>query len=97
MKSEVQQGKIKIYHADKGFGFIGGTGEDIFFHISDFPADESEPKRNDRVKFQVVENQGKLKAVKIERVIDQSAKAKKSRVASHNKSITSALLSNFKK
>ena len=97
MRSEVLQGKIKIYHADKGFGFIGGTGEDVFFHISDFPADDGEPKRNERVKFQVIENQGKLKAVKIQRVVDQSAKAKKSRVATNNQSITNSLLSNFKK
>lgn len=97
MKSEVYQGKIKQYDAKKGFGFIGGLEQDIFFHISDFPLVDGEPKRNERVKFIIAENNGKLKAIKIERVIDQSAKAKKSRVAEHNKSITSALLSNFKK
>lgn len=97
MKAEFQQGKIKQYNADKGFGFIGGVGQDLFFHISDFPIGGGDPKRNERVKFQVVENQGKLKAVNIERVEDQSARAKKSRVASHNQSITNTLLSNFKK
>ena len=97
MKSEILQGKVKQYHADKGFGFIVAEGQDIFFHISDFPADAGEPKRNERVKFKVVENNGKYKAVKIERVVDQSAKAKKSRVAAHNQSITSTLLSQFKK
>lgn len=96
MKSEFYQGKIKQYDATKGFGFIGGLEQDIFFHISDFPLEDGEPKRNERVKFMVVENNGKFKAVKIQRVIDQSAKAKKSRVAEHNHSITSALLSNFK-
>ncbi|ENV34831.1 cold-shock protein [Acinetobacter gerneri] len=97
MKAEIYQGKIKQYHADRGFGFISGLDEDIFFHISDFPLEEGEPKRNERVKFSIVENQGKLKAVKIERVEDNSAKAKKTRVVENNKSITSALLNNFRK
>lgn len=97
MKSEFQQGKIKQYNADKGFGFIGGLDEDIFFHISDFPLAEGEPKRNERVKFMVVENNGKLKAVKIARVEDQSAKAKKSKAVERNTSITNSLLSNLRK
>lgn len=97
MKSEFQQGKIKQYDAERGFGFIGGVEQDIFFHISDFPLADGEPKRNERVKFIVVENNGKLRAMKIERVEDQSAKAKKTRVVEHNKSITNTLLSNFRK
>ncbi|MFW1943023.1 cold-shock protein [Acinetobacter guillouiae] len=97
MKPEFQQGKIKQYDADRGFGFIGGLEQDIFFHISDFPLAEGEPKRNERVKFIVVENNGKLKATKIERVEDQSAKAKKTRIVKNNKSITNNLLSNFRK
>ena len=97
MKSDILKGKIKQYHADKGFGFIVAEGQDIFFHISDFPAEGGEPKRNERVKFKVIENDGKYKAVKIERVTDLSTKAKKSRVAAHNQAITSTLLSQFKK
>ncbi|MFW1746077.1 cold shock domain-containing protein [Acinetobacter guillouiae] len=97
MKPEFQQGKIKQYDADRGFGFIGGLEQDVFFHISDFPLAEGEPKRNERVKFIVVENNGKLKATKIERVEDQSAKAKKTRIVENNKSITNNLLSNFRK
>ncbi|AXQ21389.1 cold shock domain-containing protein [Acinetobacter wuhouensis] len=97
MKSEYQQGKIKQYHSDKGFGFIGGLEQDIFFHISDFPLEEGEPKRNERVKFLVVENGDKVKAVKIERVEDNSAKAKKTKVVKHNNAITDSLLSNFRK
>lgn len=96
MKSEVYQGKIKQYDATKGYGFIGGLEQDVFFHISDFPLEDGEPKRNERVKFMVVENNGKFKAVKIQRVVDQSAKAKKSRAVENNTTITSALLSNFK-
>lgn len=97
MKLEFQQGKIKQYDPEKGFGFIGTAEGDIFFHISDFPADAGEPKRNERVKFMAVENGEKFKAIRIERVEDNSAKAKKSKVSTHNKSITSSLLSNFKR
>ncbi|MCU4414617.1 cold shock domain-containing protein [Acinetobacter sp. WU_MDCI_Axc73] len=97
MKSEFYQGKVKQYDAKKGFGFIGGLEQDIFFHISDFPLEDGEPKRNERVKFMVVENNGKYKAVKIQRVVDQSAKAKKSRAVENNTSITSALLDSFRK
>lgn len=97
MKDEVQQGKIKQYDPAKGFGFIGSAEGDIFFHISDFPAADGEPKRNERVKFVAVENGNKFKAVRIERVEDNSAKAKKSKVVNNNKSITSALLSNLRK
>ena len=97
MKTEFQQGKIKQYHSDKGFGFIGGADQDIFFHISDFPLEEGEPKRNERVKFVVVDNDGKPRAIKIERAEDHSAKAKKTKVVENNKSITNALLSNFRK
>lgn len=98
MKDEILQGKIKKYDPEKGFGFIGSMDGDVFFHISDFPAGlEQEPKRNERVKFVAVENGEKFKAIKIERVEDNSARAKKSKVAKNNQSITSALLSNLRK
>ena len=97
MKDELYQGKIKQNDPAKGFGFIGSAEGDVFFHISDFPAAEGEPKRNERVKFNVVENGDKYKAIKIERVEDTSNKSKKSKVAAHNQSITSALLSNLKR
>ncbi len=98
MKLELQQGKIKQYNPEKGFGFISvHEQDDIFFHISDFPAAEGEPKRNERVKFAIAENGNAFKAIKIERVEDNSAKAKKSKVSTHNKSITTSLLSNFRR
>jgi len=49
------------------------------------------------VKFNVVENGDRYKAVKIERVEDKSAKAKKSKVSAHNKSITTDLLTSFRR
>ena len=97
MKSEFQQGKIKQYNSEKGFGFIGGLEQDIFFHISDFPLADGEPKRNERVKFIVVDNDGKPRAIKIERVEDNSARAKKTKIVDNNKAITNTLLSNFRK
>ena len=97
MKAEQYQGKVKQYNSEKGFGFISFAEGDVFFHVSDFPADGNEPKRNDRVKFNVIKNAGKFKATNIERVIDQSKQAKKSRAATHNNAITSTLLNNFRK
>lgn len=97
MKQEFYQGKIKQYNPDKGFGFIATAERDVFFHISDYPASEGEPKRNEKVKFLVQENEGKFKAVKIERVDSNPAKTKKTKIMDHNKAITSELLSNFRR
>ena len=97
MKLAFQFGKIIKYNSEKGFGFISSAGEDIFFHISDYPAAEGEPKRNEKVKFSVVENQGKYKAIKIERVDPNPAKTKKNKIMDHNKSITNELLSNLRR
>ena len=49
VKQEFYQGKIKQYNPDKGFGFIATAEGDVFFHISDYPASEGEPKRNEKV------------------------------------------------
>ena len=68
MKQEFYTGRVKQYNADKGFGFISTTEGDIFFHISDFPASEGEPKRNEKVRFLAADNRGKFKAIKIERI-----------------------------
>lgn len=97
MKSELYQGKIKQYNSEKGYGFIASAEGELFFHISDFPAAEGEPKRNERVQFNVVENGDRYKAINIERAEDKSARAKKSKIVANNTSITSALLSNLRK
>ncbi|MEN8321582.1 cold shock domain-containing protein [Acinetobacter junii] len=97
MKQELYHGKIKQYNPEKGFGFIATAEGDVFFHISDYPASEGEPKRNEKVKFLVQENEGKFKAVKIERVDSNPAKTKKNKIMDHNKAITSELLSNFRR
>ncbi len=82
MKQEFYTGRIKQYNADKGFGFISTTEGDIFFHISDFPASEGEPKRNEKVRFLAADNRGKFKAIKIERA-DSSGKCNSIKT-SHN-------------
>jgi len=97
MKQEFYHGKVKQYNPEKGFGFIATTEGEIFFHISDYPATDGEPKRNQKVKFLVQENEGKFKAIKIERVDPNPAKTKKNKILAHNESITSELLSNFRR
>ena len=69
MKKEFYQGKVKQYNPDKGFGFIATAEGEIFFHISDFPASEGEPKRNEKVKFVALENNGKFKSTAIQRFL----------------------------
>lgn len=66
----ILEGKIKKYNTERGFGFIQveGRTSDIFFHISDFPKKTGEPKLGERLKFLVVEESGKFKAVNIVRL-----------------------------
>ena len=97
MKLAFQFGKIIKYNSEKGFGFISSAGEDIFFHISDYPVTEGEPQVDDKVKFVVVENEGKFKATRIERLDPNPAKTRKAEILAHNKSITSSLLSSFRR
>lgn len=98
MKLDYQFGKVIKYNPEKGFGFISMAGEDIFFHISDFAVDaDIEPKRNEKVKFVLEENGEKLKATRIERLDPNPAKTKQKKILEHNKSITSELLSNFRR
>ena len=64
------EGQVKKYNAERGFGFIAIEGEnkDIFFHIKDYPNKQIEPKLGERLKFMIVEDQGKLKAGHIVRL-----------------------------
>ncbi|QIC72880.1 cold shock domain-containing protein [Acinetobacter indicus] len=65
-----QEGKIKSYHEDRGFGFIQIEKEskDLFFHIKDFPNKNVPPKIGENLKFIIVEDAGKFKAVNIVRL-----------------------------
>ncbi|OTG65616.1 cold shock domain-containing protein [Acinetobacter silvestris] len=63
-------GSVKKYQSEKGFGFIThqDSGDDIFFHISDFPKHGGEPRINESLKFFIVEDNGKFKASQIVRL-----------------------------
>ena len=65
-----QEGKIKTYNEERGFGFIEIEGEvkDLFFHIKDFPNKNVLPKVGERLKFLIVEDKGKFKADHIVRL-----------------------------
>lgn len=69
----------------------------IFFHISDYPVTEGEPQVDDKVKFVIVENDGKPKASRIERLDPNPAKTKKAQINAHNNSIASSLLSGLRR
>lgn len=66
----VNEGKIKSYHAERGFGFIDVVGhtKDLFFHIHDFPQPNIPPRVGEKLQFIVVEHQGKFKADQIVRL-----------------------------
>ena len=64
-------GKIKLYHADRGFGFIkpdDGTG-DVFFHVTAL-RDGDEVEVGAAVKFEIGHDAktGKTKAVSVDLV-----------------------------
>ncbi|OTG72610.1 DNA-binding protein [Acinetobacter sp. ANC 4218] len=72
------QGKVKTYNAERGFGFIAveeGEVKDIFFHIKDVPNSTIEPKVGEKLKFIIVEDDGKFKADRIVRLDLQSVSA----------------------
>ena len=64
------EGTIKSYNTERGFGFIDVNGEkkDLFFHITDVPNRNIEPKLGEKLKFRIVEDNGKLKADQIVRL-----------------------------
>lgn len=97
MSNETYQGKIQQYNSEKGYGFITSPEGELFFHISDFPLADGEPKRHERVKFQVEKNGDKFKAIRIVRVADNSKRAKKTKAVGNNTAITKSLLDNLRR
>ena len=65
-----QEGKIKTYNEDRGFGFIRieGQSKDLFFHVTDFPNKNIPPRIGEKLKFLIVEDNGKFKADHIVRL-----------------------------
>ncbi|QED23467.1 cold-shock protein [Candidatus Deianiraea vastatrix] len=62
-----QNGKIKKFFADKGYGFISTDGGDIFFHVTDSSIDANELALNVTVSYEEERDRnGKTKACKLE-------------------------------
>ena len=83
-----QEGKIKAYNEERGFGFIEieGQKKDVFFHIKDFPNKNLPPKVGEQLKFSVVEERGKLKAdniVRLEVKLESVTHTPQSRAQAH--------------
>src|SRR5690606_22221155 len=81
-----QEGKIKTYNQERGFGFIEIEGEakDLFFHIKDFPNKNVLPKVGEKLKFLIVEDQGRFKADHIVRLDISYQKMPSPSVSQHN-------------
>ena len=64
------EGCIITLNTQRGFGFIRieGTTQDVFFHISQVPQPHATLHIGERVRFIVVEQDGKFEAVKIKRL-----------------------------
>lgn len=65
-----QQGTVKTYNEQRGFGFIKVEGEnqDLFFHISNFPNKNIPPNIGEKLKFRKVKDNGKYQADQIVRL-----------------------------
>jgi len=92
-----QEGKIKTYHEDRGFGFIEIEGEkkDLFFHIKDFPNRNVLPKIGEKLKFRKVEDAGKFKADYIVR-LDLSSQKTVSAAVSQRENNTKGFQQTYK-
>jgi len=69
MNQEIQQGIIKRFFANKGYGFItpDAGGEDVFFHYSQIKDDKSDSvKEGQKVSFSIVRGAKGLQASSVE-------------------------------
>ena len=82
-----QQGHIKKWQDDKGFGFIEtGTGESVFFHVSAFKA-QRRPEIGEQVDFTVgQDNQGRLQAKDVQELsfVQQKMAQKNQKIRQRN-------------
>lgn len=84
-------GVVKSYNTERGFGFISieGNKKDLFFHIKDFPNKNIEPQIGERLKFRIVDDQGKLRAdniVRLEVKIESVDYSQKKSIKEHSHS-----------
>lgn len=69
-------GKLKVWNADKGFGFItpDNGGQEIFIHISDYPRQGGKPMVGETLSFDIgLNKEGKKKAINVQRPHLQAA------------------------
>jgi len=61
-----EEGTLKFFNSEKGYGFLTANGNDIFFHRRD--CKDGIPTEDDVLRFDVQEDErnGKMKAVNIE-------------------------------
>ncbi len=82
-----QQGQIKKWQEDKGFGFIETeAGESVFFHVSEFKAPRR-PVIGDEVVFTVGrDNQGRLQAKQVQELgfVQQQMAQKNNQIRKRN-------------
>ncbi|MFC3559935.1 cold-shock protein [Pedobacter jamesrossensis] len=64
----MEQGKVKMYNAEKGFGFINqdAGGEDLFVHVSGIL--ERDLKAGDIVEYQTEQGKKGLVAINVRKV-----------------------------
>jgi CspA family cold shock protein len=65
----MQEGKVKFFNTEKGFGFItpNGSSDDIFVHVNGLI---DEIKENDMVQFETEQGRKGLNAVNVELIND---------------------------
>ena len=69
----MEEGFVKVWFANKGYGFIGRPGQqDIFFHFS-MISGTWEPRKGDKVAFDVeTDDMGRLRAKDVQLIPYQS-------------------------
>ena len=86
-----QQGQIKKWQADKGFGFIETeAGEQVFFHISEYKA-QRRPNVGEEVIFSIgLDNQGRMQAKQVQELsfIQQKMAQKNQQIRQRNDKIS---------
>lgn len=70
MSGEVKTGKVKMFNAKKGYGFIHDNGKDYFFHFTNIVSDDAFKvlKTDDSVTYEVEEHDGKFRAINVKKI-----------------------------
>ncbi len=66
----MKQGIVKTWVIGRGFGFIGGTGKDVYVHVTDV-SDKTDLVVGEAVEYEVGEDRtGRPKAINVRRMRD---------------------------